>query len=187
MPGDKAMADDPTKMKRRHPLTWLGWLLAVVFAGAAAALAHHIAWLRGELNAAQGSAAQIKVQLDHANQVVAVLNSPQSSHVVLSETRQPVHPIGQVSWLSSKGALVFVAGGLRDLPSDKTYELWLIPEEGRAPIPAGLFRPDPDHGATVVLPPVPADTQARKFEVTVEPGRGSETPSLPIVMQGEGR
>ena len=179
------MTDETTQMKQRHPLTWLGWLLAGVFAVAAAVLAHHAAWLRGQLNTSQGGTAQMKVQLDHANQIVAVLSSPQSAHVVLSETRQPAHPVGQVSWLQSQGALVFVAGGLRDLQGDKAYELWLIPTGGKAPIPAGLFRPDPDHGATVVLPPLPADTEARKFEVTVEPGHGSETPSLPIVMQGE--
>ena len=179
------MANETIQTRRSSALTWLGWLLAAVFALVAAVLAHHTAWLRGELNAAQGGTAQMKVQLDHANQIVAVLSSPQSAHVVLSETRQPVHPVGQVSWLQSQGALVFVAGGLRDLPADKAYELWLIPAGGKAPIPAGLFRPDPDHGATVVLPPLPAETEAKRFEVTVEPGRGSETPSLPIVMQGE--
>ena len=100
------MTDETTQTKQRHPLTWLGWLLAAVFAVTAAAL-------------------------DHANQVVAVLGSPQSEHVVLTETRQPAHPVGQVSWLASRGALVFVAGGLRDLPSDKVYELWLIPARGK--------------------------------------------------------
>jgi anti-sigma-K factor RskA len=96
-----------------------------------------------------------------------------------------MHPVGQVSWLADKGALVFIAGGLRPLPADKAYELWLVPAQGKAPIPAGLFRPDADHGATVVLPPLPAETQAKSFLVTVEPGHGSETPSLPIVMQGQ--
>src|ERR1700761_4018940 len=166
------MAEETLQTKRSSGLTWLGWLLAAVFAVTAAVLAHHTAWLRAQVNAAQGGSAQMKVQLDHANQVVAVLSSPQSAHVVLTETRQPVHPVGQVSWLQSQGSLVFVAGGLRDLPSDKAYELWLIPPGGKAPIPAGLFRPDPDHGATVVLPPVPAQTEASRFEVTVEPGRG---------------
>ena len=181
------MADETTQTGKNSALTWIGWLLAVVLAVAAAVLAHHGAWLRGELNASEGSAAQMKVQLDHANQVVAVLSSPQSEHVVLSETRQAMHPVGQVSWLQSRGALVFIAGGLRDLPADKAYELWLIPAGDKAPIPAGLFRPDPDHGATVVLPPLPAETEAKRFLVTVEPGHGSETPSLPIVMQGERR
>jgi anti-sigma-K factor RskA len=179
------MSDGPSNTNHNHPLSWLGWVLAVLFLAVAAGMAHKVASVRGELNTTQGGAAQMRVQLDHANQIVAVLSSPQSTHVVLTETRQPMHPVGQVSWLADKGALVFVAGGLRALPADKAYELWLIPTQGKAPIPAGLFRPDPDHGATVVLPPLPAETQAKNFEVTVEPGHGSETPSLPIVMQGQ--
>jgi anti-sigma-K factor RskA len=179
------MAEETYETKRGRSLSWLGWLLALVFLAVTAGLAHHIASMRAELNSSQGSAAQMRVELDHANQIVAVLSSPESAHVVLTETRQPLHPVGQVSWLASKGALVFVAGGLRPLAADKAYELWLIPAQGKAPIPAGLFRPDADHGATVVLPPLPAETQAKSFEVTVEPGHGSETPSLPIVMQGQ--
>ena len=179
------MADDPSQTRQVHPLNWLGWLLAVVFLAVAAGLAHKVAIVRSELNISQGGAAQLRLQLDHANEIVAVLSSPQSSHVVLTETRQEARPVGQVSWLASKGALIFVAGGLRPLPADKTYELWLIPAQGKAPIPAGLFRPDADHGATVVLPPLPAETQAKSFLVTVEPGHGSETPSLPIVIEGQ--
>jgi anti-sigma-K factor RskA len=179
------MADDPSQTRQVHPLNWLGWLLAVVFLAVAAGLAHKVAIVRSELNTSQGGAAQLRLQLDHANEIVAVLSSPQSSHVVLTETRQEARPVGQVSWLASKGALIFVAGGLRPLPADKTYELWLIPAQGKAPIPAGLFRPDADHGATVVLPPLPAETQAKSFLVTVEPGHGSETPSLPIVIEGQ--
>lgn len=168
-----------------HPLNWIGWVLALLFMAAAAGLAHHIAFLRGQLDGAQGNAAQMRVQLQHADQVVAVLTSPQSQHIVMTENRQPPRPVGQVSWLPSQGALVFVAGGLREIAADKTYELWLVPAVGKAPIPAGLFRPDADHGATVVVPPLPAQTEAKRFLVTVEPARGSETPSLPIVLQGE--
>lgn len=169
---------------RQNPLTWVGWLLALIFAAAAAGLAHHIAFLRGQVNADEGNAAQLRVQLQHAEEIVAVLTSPDSVHAVLSETRDLTHPVGQVSWLASKGALVFMAGGLKPLPADKTYELWLVPKLGKAPVPAGLFQPNADHGATVVLPPVPADTQVERFMVTVEPAHGSETPSFPIVMQG---
>ncbi|HEX4067135.1 MAG TPA: anti-sigma factor [Acidobacteriaceae bacterium] len=179
------MADATPHTGRIHPLNWIGWVLAVLFLAAAAGLAHHVAFLRAQVNSAQGDAAQVRVQLQHANQIVAVLTSPDATHIVLTETRQPVHPVGQVSWLAAQGALVFVAGGLKEIPADRIYELWLIPMTGKAPIPAGLFRPDADHGATVVLPALPADTQAKSFLVTVEPGHGSETPSLPIVMQGE--
>src|ERR1700728_5413965 len=104
------MADETTR--RNSPLTWLGWVLGLIFAAVAAGLAHKVATVRAELNTVQGGSAQMRVQLDHANQIVAVLSSPQSTHVVLTETRQPMHPVGQVSWLADKGALVFVAGGL---------------------------------------------------------------------------
>jgi len=179
------MAEETPQPKHRyHPFSWLGWVLAGVFAAAAAGLAHHIAFLRGQVNAYEGSAAQLRVQLQHADNIVSVLNSPDSVHVVLTETREPAQPVGQLSWLASQGALVFMAGGLKPLPPGKTYELWLVPKLGAAPVPAGLFQPNADHGASVVLPPVPANTQAEKFMVTIEPARGSETPSFPIVMQG---
>ena len=51
----------------------------------------------------------MQVELDHANQIVAVMSSPESAHVVLTE-RQAIYPVGQVSWLAAKGALVFIAG-----------------------------------------------------------------------------
>jgi anti-sigma-K factor RskA len=179
------MATDTAQNSRIHPLHWIGWVLALVFLAVTLWMAHHLAFTRGQLDMSIGDASQLRVQLGRAEQIVAVMTSPNSAHIVLTESRQPAHPVGQVSWLAAKGALVFIAGGLRPLPADKTYELWLVPAQGKGPIPAGLFRPDPDHGATVVLPPIPADTQAKLFMVTVEPAAGSATPSLPIVMEGQ--
>ena len=179
------MTDETANTRRFHPLLWLGWILALLFLAAAAGFAHHIAWMRAQLDSAQGQNAQLRLQLQHADQLADVLTSPQASHFVLTETRQPSHPVGQVSWLPAKGALVFMAAGLRPLPPDKTYELWLVPSEREAPIPAGLFRPNADRGANVVLPPLPANTTAQRFLVTVEPAHGSETPSLPMILQGQ--
>lgn len=170
---------------RSFAMAWIGWILAVIFLGAALWIAHHMAWMRGQLDLSEGDAAQLREQLGHAEQIVSVMTSPTAAHILLTETRQAAHPVGQVSWLEKKGALVFIAGGLRPLPAGRTYELWLIPHGAKAPIPAGLFRPDASHGATVVLPPVPADTQAQLFMVTEEPAQGSLTPSLPIVMEGQ--
>lgn len=177
--------DESLHGRHVHPLNWIGWVLAVLFLLAAAWLAHHAAWVRRQADFAQGSAAQLRTQLDHVDKLVDVLISPDSQHIMLSETRQPARPVGQVSWLARKGALVFVAGGLRPLPAGRTYELWLVPQDSKAPIPAGQFRPNADRSATVVLPPLPADTRAERFLVTVEPEGGSATPSLPIVLEGQ--
>jgi anti-sigma-K factor RskA len=184
------MATETTSSETVRPgwsfaMAWIGWILAVIFLAVGLWLAHHLAWERGQLDLAEGEASQLRQQLAHAEQIVSVMTAPDAAHIVLTENRQTEHPVGQVSWLENKGALVLIAGGLRALPANKTYELWLVPAGGKAPIPAGLFRPDAAHGATVVLPPVPAETQAKLFMVTEEPAQGSTTPSLPIVMEGQ--
>lgn len=180
------MAHEEDEPRRRfRPGCWIGWILALVFACIAVWLAHHTAWLQGQLNQTQGNAAQAQMKLDHANEVASVLTSPQARHVVLTEERGPARPSGQANWLASDGALVFVASGLKPLPAGKTYELWMEPAQGKAPLPAGMFEANPDGSAAVVMPPLPAHTQARRFMVTVEPAGGSATPSLPMVMESQ--
>lgn len=177
--------DEEEPARRFRPGFWIGWILAIVFACIAAALAHHAAWLQRQLNLAQGNTAQVQLKLDHASEVADVLMSPEAKHVVLTETRGPAKPSGQVNWLASNGALVFVASGLKPLPAGKTYELWMEPAEGKAPLPAGIFLANADGSAAVVLPPLPAHTQASRFLVTVEAAGGAPTPSLPMVMESQ--
>jgi anti-sigma-K factor RskA len=66
----------------------------------------------------------------------------------------------------------------------KTYELWVLPASGAAPVAAGTFRPDVNGSASVVLPALPKNVPAKGFGVTVEPDGGSPTPTLPIVLMG---
>jgi anti-sigma-K factor RskA len=75
---------------------------------------------------------------------------------------------------------VVVADGLADLPSDKTYALWFIGPNG--PEEAGLFRTS-DGRATTVLPRTPQGYQT--LGVTAEPAGGSDTPTAPILLQGQ--
>lgn len=77
----------------------------------------------------------------------------------------------------------FLASNLPPVPSQKAYELWLIPKQG-APIPAGVFKPDTRGSAMVLNPPLTPGTEAKAFAITVEPEAGSTTPTMPIVMVG---
>ena len=70
------------------------------------------------------------------------------------------------------------------LPENKTYELWVIPANGSAPIAAGLFRSDAAGSASLVLPQFQAGVEAKAFGVTIERAEGSATPTLPIILAG---
>lgn len=76
------------------------------------------------------------------------------------------------------------ASDLKPLPADKTYELWVIPASGAAPIPAGTFQPDAAGSASVVMPKIPWNVPAKAFGVTVEHWGGSSTPTAPILLAG---
>ena len=70
------------------------------------------------------------------------------------------------------------------LPANKTYELWVIPANGTAPVPAGTFQPDARGVASVLLPNIPRGVQAKAFGITVENSGGAAAPTLPILLAG---
>jgi hypothetical protein len=164
---------------------WLGWI--------AAAACLTVAILFGSANSRMGrELRQLEYQnagyiagLQHAQEIMDVLTAKHAVQVTLTEAKQPPRPVGHTTYMPEKGALIFVASNLHPLPENKTYELWLIPADGKAPLPAGLFRPDATGTASVVMPPLPKGVAAKAFGVTIEDLQGSETPTLPIVMSGQ--
>lgn len=120
-----------------------------------------------------------------ARQVLDLLTAKASQHVLLTASKAHPDPTGRAVYLAASGSLLFQASNLAPLPQDKTYELWVIPANGKAPIPAGLFRPNTAGSASVILPPLPTGVPAKAFGVTVERAQGSETPTAPILLAGE--
>lgn len=168
-------------------LGWLGWIVAAAAIIAAVVLGLQDSTLRNRLHRDNGEIAQLSGQAAQAQGLQNLMNaltSPEAQQVTLTQTRGPVQPVGHATYLWNSGTLVFVASHLHPVPAGKTYELWLIPDNGAAPEPAGLFRPDAQGSASVVMPPLPSGVKAKAFGVTVEPAQGSATPTLPIVMSG---
>lgn len=168
-------------------MTWLGWIIAAAAILAAIALGLQDSFLENRLTQDQRQVAQLTAQASQAQNLQSLLDaltSPQAQQVTLTETRRPAAPVGHATYLWQSGTLVFEASNLRPVPAGKTYELWLIPANGQAPIPAGLFRPDASGSASVVMPPLPKGVKAKAFGVTVEQAQGSNAPTLPIVMAG---
>lgn len=160
------------------------WAAAFALLALAGYLGNQNQRLSNLLNNDKGQIAQLSVQASRAQEVLDTLTSPAAKQVTLTEGKGAPPPTGRTSYLADKGALVFVGNNLKPIPAGKTYELWVIPADGKAPIPAGLFRPD-DHGsASVVLPKLPEGVPAKAFGVTIENAEGAATPTLPIVLSG---
>ncbi len=136
------------------------------------------------LNDDKGQIAQLSTKAARAEDVMDALTSPSAKQVVLTEGKGAPPPTGHTSYLADKGALVFVGNNLKPIPAGKTYELWIIPADGKAPIPAGLFRPDEKGSASLILPKLPEGVPAKAFGVTVENAEGATTPTMPIVLSG---
>ncbi len=160
------------------------WAAAFALLALAGYLGNQNQKLNDLLNNDKGEIGKLSASAARADEVLETLTSPEAKQVTLTEGKGAPPPTGRTSYLAGKGALVFVGNNLRPIPAGKTYELWIIPADGKAPIPAGLFRPD-DHGsASVVLPKLPEGVPAKAFGVTIENAEGAATPTMPIVLSG---
>jgi hypothetical protein len=104
-------------------------------------------------------------------QALSILNDPSTRDVTFGETEKPSK--GRIFVSPGKG-VVFIGASLPRIDAGKTFELWVIPVKGN-PVPAGLFRSQPDATAVFVRPgPV---ENAAAIAVTVEPEGGSPQPT----------
>ena len=119
-----------------------------------------------------------------AREVLATLSDAHAIRVTLTRPKQAPAPEGKATYDPDRGALVFLASNLDPLQAAKTYELWLIPANGQAPIAAGTFRPDRNGNANVILPTLPKGVAAKAFGITVENEGGATSPTMPILLAG---
>jgi anti-sigma-K factor RskA len=164
---------------------WLGWAATAAVIVFAASLWKENSALKQSLASASEKAAQSTRELEDLRRIAAPLIEPEAQRITVVAMKAPPQPQGKAFYLRNRSSLLFVANNMPALPSQKAYELWLIPMQG-APIPAGMFKPDAHGSATVVNPPLPAGMEAKAFAITVENEAGATTPTMPIVMMGTG-
>jgi Anti-sigma-K factor rskA len=172
------------KRARRGPGFWIPWAAVAAMAIVAISLGVQNRALNDELQDESKLLTNLAAQASRAQQVLEVLTAPSAERVTLSEGKIPAQPTARATYLPERGGLILLATNLKPLPEGRTYELWVIPANGKAPVPAGLFRPDPAGTATLVLPTLPAGIPAKAFGVTVEKASGSVAPTSPIILSG---
>jgi anti-sigma-K factor RskA len=175
----------PMKQRRTNPaLIWGGWLAAAACLLYAVQIRESNQGMRRQLRVETAEIVQSSESSARARQVLDLLSSPQAQRVTLVAAHSTPVPTGHAVYLPNRGALVFTASNLAPLPANKTYELWVIPANGTAPVPAGTFQPDARGMASVLLPKLPRGIQAKAFGVTMENSGGAATPTLPILLAG---
>jgi anti-sigma-K factor RskA len=176
-------ASIPTRRSRWAVFT--PWAIAAALAIACSILGYRVASLNDALDGESRLVSNLAVKASRAQQVLEVLNAPDAQRVTLTTAKAPPAPTAHTVYLADRGALIMEASDLRPVPGSKTYELWVIPANGGAPIPAGTFRPNSEGYASVVLPKLPSGVPAKAFGITIENAGGSATPTPPIILSGE--
>jgi len=184
----EAVAREPRRAVIRRRKPW--WALVPSFAAAAMAALAVFFWMQNsrlqrDLASLEKRSAQQRADLQRAREIVATLTATDAMTVTLVAAKTPPQPQGKVMYVKDRASLIFLASNMPMPPSQKAYELWLIPMKG-APMPAGTFKPDAHGSAMVINPPLPAGMEAKAFAITIEPETGSPTPTMPIVMMGTG-
>ena len=185
-PRDSAhLFEEPAKRSvAARVLPWVGWALA---AGMVLPVVNFYQERERLRSTVAGQSRQLEEAQSSTEQAVALMQAvqdPTAVRVSLTSTGAAPPPEGRAVYVPDKGTLVFIASNLEKLQAYKTYELWLIPKDGKSPIPAGIFRPDERGNASVILPALPKGVEAAAFGVTVEDGDGSQTPTAPILLKG---
>jgi anti-sigma-K factor RskA len=128
----------------------------------------------------------LQADLQRQQALWTAVSSPDAIHMTLTSVRKP-EPQGRVVYLPKKGTVLFFANYFEPTPPKKTYQLWLVPANGDAPMPCGTFKPDRSGMASLSMEYMTPDVTAKSFAVTMEPEGGSQTPTMPILMAASAR
>jgi anti-sigma-K factor RskA len=164
---------------------WTPSVAALALAIVVGLLWHDNADLRRQTRDLASMVANIQLDAQKSKELLTVLTAPDAMHITLIETGSRPQPHGKATYAPLKGTLVFVGSNLGQLPPKKTYQLWLVPTPGGKPIPAGTFKPD-GRGSAVVMHQTAPRLKPRRFAVTIEAEEGTESPTSPMVMVGDG-
>jgi anti-sigma-K factor RskA len=141
--------------------------------------------LRRNLDAARAQLKSQQAELAEAREVLDLIHSPDAMHKTLVALKTPPQPQVKTIYSPQKQRLLLVASNMESLPAGKVYELWLLPANGGAPVPAGTFTPDA-RGNAIMDHALAGGLIAKEFAITVENEGGSPVPTTPVRMVSAG-
>ena len=161
------------------------WAAILVPVGIALAIATIFLWtenarLSRELAQQRANLEDQKKQLDEVRHMADLLGAKDTISVALAV--QPGMPKGDLRVrYNAKMGMAVCDGWVEPAPANKSYQLWLVPMEGK-PISAGVL----EHGGPINpwMMKLPQGMPAKAFAVTLEPEGGMPQPTGPMVLVG---
>src|SRR5580700_1020926 len=120
-------------------------------------------------------------QLADAQEMLHLYTSKDTIKVALAPKPGMVKGDGEVMYNEKMGLLMY-DGWIAPSPDDKSYQLWVVPMDGK-PISAGVFNPATSDTAHWMAR-VPEGIAPKMFAITLEPAGGMPQPTGPMVLVG---
>jgi anti-sigma-K factor RskA len=158
----------PARETRRW--VWLAQALAV----ASICLLAAVVWSNGRLASTRTRLERVAGERDQLRTAVEILSRIDTRTIQFGPSNAGAH--GRVL-VNPKGGFVVVGSELPQIAEDRTFELWLVPANGKPPVPAGVFRTE-RAGPFVHVSQQPVDPATiAAVAVSVEPRGGSPAPT----------
>ncbi len=120
-------------------------------------------------------------QLGDAQEMLHLYTSKDTIKVALAPKPGMIKGDGEVMYNEKMGLLMY-DGWIAPSPDDKSYQLWVVPMDGK-PISAGVFNPATSDTAHWMAK-VPEGIAPKMFAITLEPAGGMPQPTGPMVLVG---
>ena len=114
-------------------------------------------------------------------EALALLNSRDTRRMELTGTAQAQNARAVFIFDQKSGTAMLMADGLPAPPPGMAYEVWFIPK-GQSPMPGKTFTVD-EAGKAMMMDQMPAEARENVVvAITLEPEKGSATPTGPIYL-----
>jgi len=162
------------------------WTLAWVAAAAVLGVATGLLWqenrkLNDQIAKTIKEATQAQQKVENSKKIIEILEAPDSMMVSLASL-DATQASGKICYNARMGKLA-CSTHLPVPPSDKSYQLWLVPMAGN-PMNAGVFGANMSWTDDMWMADVKPGTLAKAFAVTLEPAGGMPQPTGPKVLVG---
>ncbi|MBI2166292.1 MAG: anti-sigma factor [Chloroflexi bacterium] len=168
---------------RPWPPLRMGYALAAFFTVSLLLAGWYAYYLTDRLDRLAEQNRSISLALQQNRSMLYYVVTPGTRVVLLSGTQESPDSYGMLLMNPELKGTYIVAAGMRPLPPDKAYQVWLLRDEER--VSAGLFAVDESGwGILRIRPPIQV-LSYRALGITVEPTAGNVAPSTPRIMGGD--